>query len=630
MAAVSFIFQHSLILSEESIKNSLLPVSYQPTTNKQNPGSASMQLQDSLRRTKIVATIGPATNSPKVLKALIEAGATTLRLNFSHGSHTEHQRCVRLIRQTAFELNQPVGILQDLQGPKIRLGQFETGSVVVSKGDRFTLTSRSVVGNEKISCVTYDLLAEEVPCGSTILLDDGRIEMRVEQVDRPAKELHCRVTVGGTLSNNKGVNFPGVYLSIKALTDKDREDLMFGLDQGVDWVALSFVRNPQDVLEIKDLISSAGKQVPVIAKIEKHEAIEQMEAILALCDGVMVARGDLGVELPAEDVPILQKRLIATANRLGIPVITATQMLDSMVHSPRPTRAEVSDVANAILDGTDAVMLSNETAVGKYPVEAVATMARIATRTEQEKALASIHANVKNPSRSVPNAISKAVSQIAEQLGAAAIMTLTKTGSTARNVSKFRPQIPILAVTPHVDVARRLQLVWGVKPLLVLDLPSAGQTFQAAINVAQEKQLLAQGDLVVMSAGTLQGIAGSTDLIKVDVVTAVLGHGVGLGQGSVSGRARVAYNGMDVGNFNPGEILVAPRTSADFVEAIRKAAGIVTEEESLTSHAAVIGLRLGIPVIVGVKQATEVIRDGAILTLDLHRGLVYSGALRGG
>ncbi len=589
-----------------------------------------MQLQDSQRRTKIVATIGPATSSPEVLKALIEAGATTLRLNFSHGSHAEHQRCVRLIRQTAFELNQPVGILQDLQGPKIRLGRFETGSVVVNKGDLFTLTSRAVVGTQFISCVTYDLLAEEVPAGSRILLDDGRVEMRVEQVDRALQELHCRVVVAGTLSDNKGVNFPGVYLSIKALTEKDRQDLMFGLDQGVDWIALSFVRNPQDVLEIKDIISSAGKQVPVIAKIEKHEAIEQMEAILALCDGVMVARGDLGVELPAEDVPILQKRLIATANRLGIPIITATQMLDSMVHSPRPTRAEVSDVANAILDGTDAVMLSNETAVGKHPVEAVATMARIATRIEQEKALAAIPPSLKDPHRSIPNAISQAVAQIAEQLSAAAIMTLTKTGSTARNVSKFRPHIPILAVTPHVDVARQLQLVWGVKPLLVLDLPSTGQTFQAALNVAQEKQLLSEGDLVVMTAGTLQGIAGSTDLIKVEVVTAVLGQGIGLGQGAVSGRARVAYSGMDVGKFNPGEILVAPRTSADFVEAIRKAAGVITEEDSLTSHAAVIGLRLGVPVIVGVKKATEVIRDGAILTLDMQRGLVYSGAVRAG
>ncbi len=588
-----------------------------------------MQLQDSLRRTKIVATIGPATSSPEVLKALIEAGATTLRLNFSHGTHAEHQRSVRLIRQLAFELNQPVGILQDLQGPKIRLGRFETGSVVVNKGDRFTLTSRAIVGTQFISCVTYDLLAEEVPAGARILLDDGRVEMQVEQVDRALQELHCRVVVAGTLSDNKGVNFPGVYLSIKALTDKDRQDLIFGLDQGMDWIALSFVRNPQDVLEIKDIISSAGKQVPVIAKIEKHEAIDQMEAILALCDGVMVARGDLGVELPAEDVPVLQKRLIATANRLGIPVITATQMLDSMVSNPRPTRAEVSDVANAILDGTDAVMLSNETAVGKYPVEAVATMARIATRMEQEQGLAATPPSLKDPRRSVPNAISQAVSQIAEQLEAAAIMTLTKTGSTARNVSKFRPQTPILAVTPHVDVARQLQLVWGVKPLLVLDLPSTGQTFQSALNVAQEKQLLSEGDLVVMTAGALQGVAGSTNLIRVEVITSVLGQGIGLGQGSVSGRARVAHSSVDISKFNAGEILVAQRTSADFVDAIRKAAGIITEEASLTSHAAVIGLRLGVPVIVGVKQATEVIRDGAILTLDMPRGLIYSGAVGG-
>ncbi|MBD2244460.1 pyruvate kinase [Nostoc sp. FACHB-888] len=587
-----------------------------------------MQLRDSLRRTKIVATIGPATSSPEMLKAIIEAGATTLRLNFSHGTHADHQRSIRLIRQTAFELNQPVAILQDLQGPKIRLGKFDNGSIVVAKGDRFTLTNRPVVGTQEISCVTYDYLAEEVPVGAKILLDDGRVEMVVEEINRDKGDLHCRITVPGKLSNNKGVNFPGVYLSVKAMTDKDREDLMFGLDQGVDWVALSFVRNPQDLIEIKELISSTGKQVPVVAKIEKHEAIEQMEAVLALCDGVMVARGDLGVELPAEDVPVLQKRLIATANRLGIPIITATQMLDSMVSNPRPTRAEVSDVANAILDGTDAVMLSNETAVGSFPVEAVATMARIAERMEQEEAQHLNLRSLRDSRRSIPNAISQAVGQIAEQLGAAAIMTLTQTGATARNVSKFRPQTPILAVTPHVNVARQLQMVWGVKPLLVLGLPSTGQTFQAAINVAQELKLLSEGDLVVMTAGTLQGISGSTDLIKVEVVTAILGHGIGLGQGSVSGRARVANTGMDVSNFNPGDILVAPRTSADFVEAIRKAAGIITEEESLTSHAAIIGLRLGVPVIVGVKQATQAIRDGAIITLDLQRGLIYSGAVR--
>jgi len=586
-----------------------------------------MQLRDSLRRTKIVATIGPATSSPEMLKAIIEAGATTLRLNFSHGTHADHQRNIRLIRQTAFELNQPVAILQDLQGPKIRLGKFDNGAIVVSKGDRFTLTNRPVIGTQEISCVTYDYLAQEVPVGAKILLDDGRVEMVVEEINRDKGDLHCRVTVAGKLSNNKGVNFPGVYLSIKAMTDKDREDLMFGLDQGVDWVALSFVRNPQDLMEIKELISSTGKQVPVIAKIEKHEAIEQMEAVLALCDGVMVARGDLGVELPAEDVPVLQKRLIATANRLGIPIITATQMLDSMVSNPRPTRAEVSDVANAILDGTDAVMLSNETAVGNYPVEAVATMARIAERIEQEEAQ-SVVRQLRDTRRSIPNAISQAVSQIAEQLGAAAIMTLTQTGATARNVSKFRPHTPVLAVTPHVNVARQLQMVWGVKPLLVLGLPSTGQTFQAAINVAQELKLLSEGDLVVMTAGTLQGVSGSTDLIKVEVVTAILGHGIGLGQGSVSGRARVANTSMDVSNFNPGDILVASRTNADFVEAIRKAAGIITEDESLTSHAAVIGLRLGVPVIVGVKQATQAIRDGAIITLDLQRGLIYSGAVK--
>ena len=573
------------------------------------------------RRTKIVATVGPATLEPNTLRQLIKAGATTLRINFSHGTQQDHQKAIRLIRQTAFELDQPVGILQDLQGPKIRLGKFAEDKIHLKKNDRYILTSREVECNQEIGYVSYQKLAQEVPENATILLDDGKVEMKVERIDRDNQDLHCRVVVGGPLSSNKGVNFPGVFLSVKALTQKDREDLMFGLDQGVDWIALSFVRNPQDILEIKSLISSAGKSIPVIAKIEKHEAIEQMDAILSLCDGVMVARGDLGVELPAEDVPILQKRLISTANRLGIPIITATQMLDSMVNNPRPTRAEVSDVANAILDGTDAVMLSNETAVGNYPVEAVETMATIACRIEQEQQTN----NFKRTKRSITHAISAAVGQIASQLDASAIMTLTKTGATARNVSKFRPKTPILAVTPHVYVARRLQLVWGVKPLLVLDLSSATQTFQAAVSVAQEKNLLSPGDLVVMTAGTLQGVAGSTDLIKVELVKAVLGEGSGIGQGAISGRARVAHNVKDLNDFNPGEILVTPSTNAQFVDIIRRASGIITEEDDITSHAAVIGLRLGIPVIVGFKNATEIIREGAILTVDAKRGTVYSG-----
>ncbi len=584
-----------------------------------------MQSRPALRRTKIVATIGPATENPDTLRAIIEAGATTLRLNFSHGDQENHQKNIKLIRQISFELNQPVGILQDLQGPKIRLGKFQDGPIYLAKGDRFILTSRDIPGTQTESSVTYEPLVEEVPEGAVIMLDDGKVEMKVVSKEIAQGNLICEVVVGGKLSNSKGVNFPGVYLSIKALTAKDREDLLFGLNQNVDWVALSFVRNPQDVLEIKELIQNAtNRRVPVIVKIEKHEAIEQMEAILSLSDGVMVARGDLGVELPAEDVPVLQKRLIATANRLGIPVITATQMLDSMVDNPRPTRAEVSDVANAIFDGTDAVMLSNETAVGNFPVEAVETMARIARRTEKEQ-MKRVTEDF-NASHTIPNAISQAVGQISAQLRASAIMTMTRSGATARNVSKFRPKAPILAVTPLVDVSRQLQLVWGVNPLLVVDLPSTAQTFQAAMNVAQEKHLVRDGDLVVMTAGTLQGVSGSTDFIRVEVVTAVLGHGRGIGEGMVSGRARIAHSTAAIKDFHAGEILVVPRTSADYVDAIRRAGGIVTEDDSMTSHAAVLGLRLGIPVIVGVKQATEIIRNGTMVTLDMSKGEVCSGA----
>jgi pyruvate kinase len=574
------------------------------------------------RRTKIVATVGPACANAETLRQMILAGATTFRLNFSHGDHEVHQRTIRLIRQVENKLNQPIGILQDLQGPKIRLGKFSCDSIELKDGDRYTLTSRKVECNQEVGYISYQYLAEEVPEGSKILLDDGKVEMLVEEIDVHHKDLHCRVIVGGKLSSNKGVNFPGVYLSVKALTDKDKEDLMFGLDQRVDWVALSFVRNPQDVLEIKDLIANAGKSVPVIVKIEKHEAIEQMDEILSLSDGVMVARGDLGVELPAEDVPILQKRLINTANALGIPIITATQMLDSMANNPRPTRAEVSDVANAILDGTDAVMLSNETAVGKYPVQAVATMARIAERIEHEKESLT-HPHIDKPT--IPNAIAAAVSQIAQQLKARAIMTLTKTGSTARNVSKFRPQTPIFAVTPHVNVSRQLQLVWGVKPLLVLDLPGVRKVFQSALNVAQEHQLLKDGDLVVMTAGTLQGVAGSTDLIKVEIVKGILTQGVGIGHGNITARARVIDDIAQLSNFRPGEIIVAPSTNSNFVDAMRCCAGIVTEESGIRSHAANIGLRLGIPVIVGVKEATNVIRDGSFISLKVEQGLVYLG-----
>jgi pyruvate kinase len=582
-----------------------------------------MALPDLMRRTKIVATIGPATESPEMLRRLIEAGASTFRLNFSHGDHSDHAARIATIRQVAHEMGVHVGILQDLQGPKIRLGRFAGGPITLQPGDPFTLTSRDVSCDRTIATVTYNRLADEVTAGSRILLDDGRVEMVAEEVDVPSATLHCRVTVGGVLSNNKGVNFPDVQLSVRALTDKDREDLAFGLQQGVDWVALSFVRNPSDMQEIRELIRSHGHNTPVVAKIEKFEAIDSIDAILPLCDGVMVARGDLGVEMPAEEVPLLQKDLIRKANSLGIPVITATQMLDSMVSSPRPTRAEVSDVANAILDGTDAVMLSNESAVGDFPVEAVATMAQIARRIERDYPQRVLDSHM---ATTIPNAICQAVSSIARQLNAAAILPLTKTGSTARNVSKFRPSTPILAITSEVRVARQLQLVWGVNPILVQDHSSSTSTFGVAMGLAQEQGLLRDGDLVVQTAGTITGVSGSTDLVKVGIVSAVLGRGTGIGVGSLSGKVCLAHSAQEAARLQSGEILVVRETTADYLDAIRKAKAVIAEQDGRDSHAAVIAERLGVPVIVGVANATADLRQGEIVTLELGEGVVHRGA----
>jgi pyruvate kinase len=582
-----------------------------------------MATVDPMRRTKIVATIGPATESKQVLRQLIEAGATTFRLNFSHGDHEDHAERIIAIRQVAQELGVHIGILQDLQGPKIRLGRFEAGPISLATGDAFTLTSRQVNCNQAIATVTYDKLAEEVHNGCRILLDDGRVEMVVEHVDQTDQSLQCRVTVGGVLSNNKGVNFPDVQLSIRALTPKDRRDLAFGLQQEVDWVALSFVRNPSDMQEIRDLIRSHGCTTPVVAKIEKFEAIDSIDAILPLCDGVMVARGDLGVEMPAEEVPLLQKELIRKANSLGIPIITATQMLDSMASCPRPTRAEVSDVANAILDGTDAVMLSNETAVGDYPVEAVATMARIARRIERDYPRRILDGQM---ATTIPNAISQAVSSIARQLNAAAILPLTKSGATARNVSKFRPSTPILAITSEESVARQLQLVWGVNPLLIPEQPSTASTFTLAMGVARQKGLLREGDLVVETAGTLEGVSGSTDLVKVGIVSAVLGRGIGIGTGSVSGRVHLASSPEEADRLENGEILVVRETNAAYLDAIRKAKGVIVEAEGRQGHLASVAERLGVPVIVGVANATLDLRQGEIVTLELVQGVVHRGA----
>ena len=576
------------------------------------------------RRTKIVATIGPATQSEEVIEDLIKAGVTTFRLNFSHGDHKDHDERIKTIRKVSEKLEIDVGILQDLQGPKIRLGRFEDGPVKVKKGDKFTLTSNDVKCTKNIANVTYEKLAQEVTTGKRILLDDGKIEMVVEKVNVPNNLLECKVTVGGVLSNNKGVNFPDVQLSVKALTNKDKEDLEFGLTAGVDWIALSFVRNPSDINEIKNLINKKGHSIPVVAKIEKFEAIDQIDSILPLCDGVMVARGDLGVEMPAEEVPLLQKELIKKANSLGIPIITATQMLDSMASNPRPTRAEVSDVANAILDGTDAVMLSNETAVGDYPVEAVETMATIAKRIERDYPLKPIESNL--PS-TIPNAISAAVSNIARQLDAGAIIPLTKSGSTARNVSKFRPPTPILATTTEKSVARRLQLVWGVTPLLVKNEDRTSRTFSIAMQIAQEMGILNEGDLVVQTAGTLTGISGSTDLIKVGLVRKVVTRGISIGEKGVTGKARNIKTGIDLSLISPGEILVVPKKHLMDIPLSKSISGIVTDENVEECYRLFKKNNCKISTICNLSSTQNLVKDGDLISLQLNEGVIYMGQI---
>ncbi len=579
---------------------------------------------DLKRRTKIVATIGPATQSEEVITDLIKAGVTTFRLNFSHGDHKDHAERIKTIRKVSKKLDLNIGILQDLQGPKIRLGRFKDGPVKVVKGDKFSLTSNNVECTKTIANVTYDKLVQEVTTGKRILLDDGKIEMIVEKVDKVNNLLDCEVTVGGVLSNNKGVNFPDVQLSVKALTDKDIEDLEFGLIAGVDWIALSFVRNPSDINEIKNLINKNGHSIPVVAKIEKFEAIDQIDSILPLCDGVMVARGDLGVEMPAEEVPLLQKELIRKANTLGIPIITATQMLDSMASNPRPTRAEVSDVANAILDGTDAVMLSNETAVGDYPVEAVETMATIARRIERDYPLKAIESNL--PS-TIPNAISAAVSNIARQLDAGAIIPLTKSGSTARNVSKFRPPTPILATTTERSVARRLQLVWGVTPLLVKNDDRPAKTFSIAMQIAQEIGILKQGDLVVQTAGTLTGISGSTDLIKVGIVRKVVTRGISIGEIGVTGKARNIKNNLDLSLISPGEILFVPKNMLKDLPYSKEITGIVSDENVDECYRVFKKNNIKVSTICNLASVDNHIKNGDLITLQLNEGVVYMGQI---
>ncbi len=469
-----------------------------------------------MRKTKIVATIGPASNSEGMLGRLIDAGMNVARLNFSHGTHEEHAAVMRRIRKVAAEKKVPVAVLQDLAGPKIRIGKIAAGTVQLKSGEKFVITSDEVRGDSTCVSSNYKTLPQELQPEDQILLADGSIELRVTMIEK--NDIICKVIVGGELSSNKGLNLPSRTLAIAAFTDKDRRDLDFGLEQGVDYVAMSFVRRPEDIEEIKKIMLRKKISVPIIAKIEKHEAIKNIDAILAAVDGIMVARGDLAVETSLEKVPLAQKMLIQKCNQACKPVITATQMLKSMVESPRPTRAEANDVANAVIDGTDAVMLSEETTIGHYPVEAVATMARIVSVAEDSD-FATPHFRTKNSdTSSIAHAVSYAAFQMAQDLGAAAILTPTQSGSTARMISSYRPSHPIIAISPDEQVVRQLNLVWGVYPLLSDGYFNAEELIEEAKDKALTSGLVKFDETVVITAGVPVGIAGTTNLIKIEIL----------------------------------------------------------------------------------------------------------------
>jgi len=580
-----------------------------------------------LRLTKIVATIGPASDQPEILEQLLRAGVDVARLNFSHGSHEEQRARFARIRAAAEAVGKFVSIILDTKGPEVRLGKFADGAVVLKAGQSFILYAGERLGDAEGVSVSWPHLSADVEVGDTVLIDDGLLELVVTA--KHGSDLHCQVVVGGVVSDRKGVNIPGRTLNLPALSEQDIADIKVGVELGVDFIAQSFVRDASDVITLRRLLEELGGDIPIIAKIENREGVVNLDEILKVADGLMVARGDLGVEIPPEEVPLIQKRMITACNRIGKPVITATQMLDSMIRSPRPTRAEASDVANAIFDGTDAVMLSGETANGSYPLAAVQTMARIALHTEQalDNQVTSSRQQVGKKMANITDAISHASVQAAEDLLAAAIITPTASGSTARMVSRYRPKMPIIAYVTEAKVARRLNLSWGVYPVLGPRVDDTDEMIKTAITSSLDQGLIKNGDLVVITAGVPVGVPGTTNLIKVHIVGDVLARGTGIGKDSVTGRVVTSKTAKEaLEKMVPGAIVVAVSTDKDYVPVLQQASGLVTEEGGLTSHGAIVALNLGLPVIVGVPGATSLLNDGQLVTLDIPRGLIYRGA----
>ena len=580
-----------------------------------------------MRKTKIICTLGPSTDKDGVLRELIANGMNVARFNFSHGSHEEHKGRLDLLKSLREELGKPVAALLDTKGPEIRLKDFKNGTEMLEAGQTFTLTTRDVEGTKEICSITYKDLPQDVAPGGTIMLDDGLIKLQIQTVNDT--DIVCTVLNNGTIKNKKGVNVPGVHLSMPYMSQRDKDDIIFGIEQGFDFIAASFVRTAQDVYEIRNLLNEYDSNIRIIAKIENREGVNNIDSILAAADAVMVARGDLGVEIDFTELPGIQKNIIERSFSFGKPIVTATQMLDSMMVNPRPTRAEISDVANAIYDGTSAIMLSGETAAGAYPVEALKTMSAIAERTETEN-----HARVEylteatNGKISVSDATAHAACLTAKDVNAAAIVTVSESGTTARLLSKYRPQQPIIACVMKEQVQRQLSLSWGITSLMMPLAHSTDELIEMSTALAKENGFLHNGELAVVTAGVPVGISGTTNMIKIHMVGNCLATGVGVGPenaevSNATGKACVCRTLDEVrAKFKPGMVLVVPSTSNEMLNYVRDAAALVVEEPGLNSHAAIVGKALLKPTVVGAVGATSHIRDGLMIAVDCAHGSV--------
>lgn len=578
-----------------------------------------------MRKTKIICTLGPSTDKEGVLRDLIANGMNVARFNFSHGSHEEHLGRLEKLKALREELGKPVAALLDTKGPEIRLKDFKNGVENLVAGQTFTLTTRDVEGTNEICSITYKDLPMDVEPNGTIMLDDGLIKLQIQTVNDT--DIVCTVLNSGKIKNKKGVNVPGVHLSMPYMSQRDKDDIIFGIQQGYDFIAASFVRTAQDVYDIRNLLNQYDSNIRIIAKIENREGVNNIDSILAAADAVMVARGDLGVEIDFTELPGIQKTIIDRSFSSGKPIVTATQMLDSMIVNPRPTRAEISDVANAIYDGTSAIMLSGETAAGAYPVEALKTMSAIAERTEQEGFHLRSRTMDSNPGKiSVSDATAHAACLTARDVNAAAIVTVSESGTTARLLSKYRPQQPIIACVMREQVQRQLSLSWGITPLMMSLAHSTDELIEMSTALAKENGYLHNGELAVVTAGVPVGVSGTTNMIKIHMVGNCLATGVGVGPENndvASGKACVCRTMDEVrAKFKPGMVLVVPSTSNEMLSFVRDAAALVVEEPGLNSHAAIAGKALLKPTVVGAAGATSHIRDGLMVAVDCAHGSV--------